>query len=179
MDTTRIAPFGVATDDIANDAITTGKLATGAVDSARILNGSIQAEDLAGNVVDSGTIQDGQVATADIAGNAITGAKVQNGTLGIADFAASDGASGTLTGSVAVSPTSWNVGCTPITATGVNGVQIGDRVILNADSALDPGLMLQPLVQGTANELNFRVCNITGAPLTTSGTPSVAYVVIR
>ena len=39
--------------------------------------------------------------------------------------------------------------------------------------------MLQALVQGTANELSFRVCNITGAPLTTTGTPPVAYVVIR
>jgi hypothetical protein len=169
----------VAADDIANDAVTTAKLATGAVDSARIANGAVHAEDIAGDAVRSATIQDGQVATADLAGGAVTGAKVENGSLGIADFAASDGASGTLIGSVPVSPTSWDPGCTAITATGISGVQIGDRVILNADAALDPRLILQPLVQTAPNVLTFRVCNIAQGPITTTGAPSVAYVVIR
>ena len=130
--------------------MTAGKLAAGAVDSARIADGSITAGDLQADSVRGAAIADGEVGTTELANGAVTGAKVQNGTLGVADFAASDGGGGALVGSVPVSVTTWAPGCTPITATGISGVQVGDRVILTPTRRSTPGLIVQPLLQPTA-----------------------------
>jgi hypothetical protein len=90
-----ISNTGVAT--IANDAITTGKIAAGAVGttdiadsaitSAKIANGTIVAGDIADGAITSAKILDGTIATADIADSAITSAKIANGTIVAADLA--------------------------------------------------------------------------------------------
>ncbi|MCS7190270.1 MAG: hypothetical protein NZ843_01565 [Fimbriimonadales bacterium] len=75
-----IALGGVATDMIANSAITTIKLADGSVTTAK----------LADNAVTSAKIADGAVGTADIANGAVTNPKIADGAVNTAKLA--DGA---------------------------------------------------------------------------------------
>jgi len=101
----------------------------------------------------------------------VTGAKVADGSLAAADV-------GVLVGAVSHDPASLAANtCAAQTAT-VTGMAAGDRVILNPDEALENGLILQPAVATTANQMRLRLCNSTdgavdGAPRTHS------YIVIR
>jgi len=61
---------------IANNAVTSAKIATGAVGSTQIADGGVANADLANDAVNSGKITDGSVSTNDVANSAITNAKL-------------------------------------------------------------------------------------------------------
>ncbi|HTE60214.1 MAG TPA: hypothetical protein VK631_07660, partial [Solirubrobacteraceae bacterium] len=121
--------------------------------------------------VSTRTIAPQAVTTDEVATNAITGAKVRNGTLTAADI-------GPLVGSVDLAPGPIAPGCTP-KPWPVAGVLAGDRVVVNADRDLDPNVFVQPAVQGDADLLVLRICNLSGAPITTIDAATFSFVVIR
>ena len=86
-------PDGLITSNkLANEAIITTKLASGAVSSAQILDGSIIAEDLRDGSITSIKIASGAVQTSKIADGAVTSAKMADGSI-----AASKLANGSIT----------------------------------------------------------------------------------
>ena len=80
-----IANTGALT--IANNAVTSAKIADGTIASADILDATIATADIANNAVTSAKIVDATIVTADIADNAVTSAKIVDGTIATADIA--------------------------------------------------------------------------------------------
>jgi len=72
----QIKDLGVATEELANDAVTGAKLADDAVNSEHITDGSVDLAHMSANSVDSDQYVDGSIDTAHVADNAITGAKL-------------------------------------------------------------------------------------------------------
>ena len=66
---------------LADDSVTSAKLANNAVTSAKIQDGSITGSDLANNAVTSAKIQDGSITGSDLANNTVTAAKIASGVL--------------------------------------------------------------------------------------------------
>jgi hypothetical protein len=71
------APYSLTAKSVADNAVTSSKVADGAIATA----------DLADNAVTSAKVQDGAVATADLADNAVTTAKISDGTVTAGDIA--------------------------------------------------------------------------------------------
>jgi len=76
-----LADNAVTTVKIADGAVTSVKLATGGVTTTQISDGTIATADLADNGVTGAKITDGSIATAKIADNAVTGAKIAGGAV--------------------------------------------------------------------------------------------------
>ena len=74
----RIADNGVTSAKIADDAVATADLANNSVTSAKILDGTIATSDLADNSVTSAKILDGTISASDLADNAVTNSKIIN-----------------------------------------------------------------------------------------------------
>jgi hypothetical protein len=85
----RIAAVGYAMmgANVPDGAITTAKLADGAVTGGKIAGSTIATANLAANSVNSGHIIDGQVATADLGDGAVTSLKLADGTVVTVDLA--------------------------------------------------------------------------------------------
>lgn len=85
----RIAAVGYAMmgANVPDGAITTAKLADGAVTGGKIAGSTIATANLAANSVNSGHIIDGQVATADLGDGAVTSLKLADGTVATVDLA--------------------------------------------------------------------------------------------
>lgn len=89
---------GVATAEIADLAVTEGKLAANSVATGKIKDGNVNAAKLAVDAVETAKIKDGAVSTAKIAGGAIdatkiavdavTGSEILNGSVGYTELAA-------------------------------------------------------------------------------------------
>jgi len=77
----------IATADIADSAVTSAKIADGTIASADILDATIATADIANNAVTSAKIVDATIVTADIADNAVTSAKIVDATIVTADIA--------------------------------------------------------------------------------------------
>ena len=60
---------------IANNAVTTAKIADNAINSAKIADGTIATADIANNAITSAKIADGTIATADLANSSVTRGK--------------------------------------------------------------------------------------------------------
>ena len=74
----QIKDLGVATAELAADAVTGAKLADDAVDSEHIANGAVDLAHMSANSVDSDQYVDGSIDTAHIANDAVTGDKLAN-----------------------------------------------------------------------------------------------------
>ena len=72
----QIKDLGVATAELANDAVTAAKIADDVINSEHIVADSIDAEHLAPNSVNSDAYIDGSIQTAHVADNAINGDKL-------------------------------------------------------------------------------------------------------
>tara|TARA_R100000664_G_C2718841_1_gene112992 strand:+ start:61 stop:876 length:816 start_codon:yes stop_codon:yes gene_type:complete len=72
----QIKDLGVATAELAADAVTGAKLADDAVNSEHITDGSVDLAHMSANSVDSDQYVDGSIDTAHIADNAVTGDKL-------------------------------------------------------------------------------------------------------
>lgn len=79
----------VATNGIADDAVTAAKIAAGAVGASEIADGSVGTGELADNAVTSAKIADNAVGTSEIADSAVTSAKIADGTIVDGDINAS------------------------------------------------------------------------------------------
>jgi hypothetical protein len=127
------------------------------VGSAQLAPNAVVFGKVAGNAIDANAIQS----------NAIDGSKVANGSLGSADVSP-QGPNGTLAGTFTDDPPSINAGACSIeqiTASAVQGLAIGDHVVLQLDPGLPDGLEVAPLRVTTANRLDIRVCNRGATPL--------------
>jgi len=88
---------GVATAEIADLAVTEGKLAANAVGTAKLKDGNVSAAKLAADAVETVKVKDGAITTGKIAGGAIdatkiavdavTGSEIQNGSVGSTELA--------------------------------------------------------------------------------------------
>jgi hypothetical protein len=76
----------VTTDQIANGAVTTPKLAVDSVDGRRILNESVTGADLKNSTVLKGDLAPNSVNGPRVTNESLTGAEVKNGTIGNADL---------------------------------------------------------------------------------------------
>jgi len=83
----KIADGTVASADILDATIATADIADNAVTSAKIVDATIVTADIADNAVTSAKIVDATIVTADIADNAVTSAKIVDGTIATADIA--------------------------------------------------------------------------------------------
>jgi hypothetical protein len=100
---TDIVDGEVKTADLANLAVTNGKLATSAVTSSKLVDGQVLTGDLAGGAVTSAKIADGGVGTLDVGTNALTGADIQESTLAGVKDGDSCGSFGALLGRICAS----------------------------------------------------------------------------
>lgn len=73
-----IADNAITSAKIADGAVALAKLAANAVDSSKIVDGSVALADLADNSVNSAKIVDGSVAAANLASDAVTEVKIAN-----------------------------------------------------------------------------------------------------
>ena len=88
--TTLSAHRTAATLDHPDGSVTSAKLASGAVTTAKIGDGQVTTSKLADNAVTTPKIADGAVTTVKLADGAVTAAKIADGTVGTAELA--DGA---------------------------------------------------------------------------------------
>jgi trimeric autotransporter adhesin len=89
-----IASNAVTSAKIADGAVVTADLANNAVTSVKIADGAVVTVDLADNAVTSAKIADGAVATADMADNAVTTAKIANAAVTAAKIGGTGATSG-------------------------------------------------------------------------------------
>ena len=167
-----IATDAVGAAEILADAVTASEIATDAVGSAEIATDAVTASEIAADAVGASEIATDAVGSAEIATDAVGAAEVTDGSLRAADI-------GVISGSVNINPA--NVGansCNTVTA-GVTGIQVGDKVILNAPSALSGNLIAMAVQQPTADTLTFRLCNVQGLGGVDAPSQSWSYIVTR
>ncbi|GAB6118866.1 beta strand repeat-containing protein [Dysgonomonas termitidis] len=152
----KIADGAVATVDLANNAVTTAKLADNSVTSVKIVDGAVANADLANNAVNSAKIQDGTVALADLAANSVNSSKIVDASIVNADIANTTITQGKLigTGSTAGQVlTSTGAGAAPTWQTpkssDITGqiVAAGSSAIISNTSALSG--TITAIVSGT------------------------------
>ena len=78
----------IGTDDIADAAITSAKVADSAIATAKLADGAVTGDKLSSGAITSAVIPSGAVTTDKIADNAVNAAKIQDGTIGTAELAA-------------------------------------------------------------------------------------------
>lgn len=123
----KIADGALSTVDIASSAINSGLIADGSVGTADIVAGAIDSSLLAANAVTSTIIVDGIIATTDIAAGAITSTLIQDGTISTADLLAGSIDGGLLANNA--------VSQAHIVNGAVTGLKILDGTIAAADIA--------------------------------------------
>ena len=127
-----MADGGIGTADIADLAVTTGKISDSAITSAKIADGTIVAGDIADGAITSAKILDGTIATADIADSAVTSAKIADATIVNAD----------ISGTAGIAYTKLSLGGTITSADLVDGTivasDIADGTITAAKMVADP-----------------------------------------
>lgn len=83
----KIATGAITSVKIADATIATADLADGSINSAKIADGTIVAADLATGSVNSTKIVDGSIEADDLASNSVTSVKIADGTIAAADLA--------------------------------------------------------------------------------------------
>jgi hypothetical protein len=78
----------IATDDLADGAVSAVKIADSAIGTAKLADGAVTGDKLSSGAITSAVIPDGAVVTAKIADNAVNAAKIQDGSIGSAELAA-------------------------------------------------------------------------------------------
>ena len=140
---------------IAFGAVTNGKLAAGSVTGSKIFDGAVTASKIATGAVGSAEIANGAVGTAQIASDSVTRGKIAGGY--------SNGAIAVTVGAHACND--YNIG--------VPGVQAGDIPIFatQAGATMPAGMIAVALNSPSAGTVKIRVCNTTGATLSSGDVP--------
>lgn len=142
----------LATADLADDSVTSGKIATAAVGtpeladdavtSGKIPDGAVGTSELASSAVTTAKILDATVGTADLANDSVTSAKIASGTIVSEDLATGAVASvDILDGSVAAADLASDaVTAAAIGAGAVGSSEVADGSLLAADLGTEPGV---------------------------------------
>ncbi len=140
---------------IAFGAVTNGKLAAGSVTGSKIFDGAVTASKIATGAVGSTEIANGAVGTSQIASDSVTRGKIAGGY--------SNGAIAVTVGAHACND--YNIG--------VPGVQAGDIPIFatQAGATMPAGMIAVALNSPSAGTVKIRVCNTTGATLSSGDVP--------
>src|SRR5580765_7821313 len=77
----------IATDDLADAAVTGIKIVDGAIETAKLADGAVTGAKLSSGAITADVIPNGAVTTDKIADNAVTAAKIQDGAVGTAELA--------------------------------------------------------------------------------------------
>jgi hypothetical protein len=157
-----LANDAVTTEKIANQSVTGVKLDPGAVSTTRLLNnavtsakidnGTITADDLADNSVAAGEIADDAVTTGDIARNGVTGQNLDASGATVLDFASIPD------GTCAAAPIA------------VSGADLGDDVVAVTPPATFPTTAIAAATVQSATQLSVTVCNFSGGAIEPDGT---------
>jgi hypothetical protein len=161
---TQLAAGAVGPSGIAAGAVGPTQLAAGAVERIHLAAGAVGRTQLAGDAVGraqigadavgSDQIAAGAVGGDELASDAVGSSKVVDGSLREADIAVD-------AGSIGLDPPAIASGRCALVTASKPGIAVGDRVVLNAPSALEDGLVAAPVVQPTADVLTARFCNST------------------
>jgi hypothetical protein len=140
---------------IAFGAVTNSKLAAGSVSNSKIVDSAVTASKIATGAVGSAEIANGAVGTAQIASDSVTRGKIAGGY--------SNGAIAVTVGAHACND--YNIG--------VPGVQAGDIPIFatQAGATMPAGMIAVALNSPSAGTVKIRVCNTTGATLSSGDVP--------
>lgn len=151
-----IATGGVDADEIATAAVRTLELADDAITSAKIVNGTVLSEDIGNGQVLAADIQTAAVGADEIATDAVRGAEIDTDSLWIGDLTRG-GPGGTYNTSVPAQS------CLEHQAS-ASGAAPGDWTLMSIEAAA-AGIVVFPLEVNTANQIRFRVCNVTAGAL--------------
>lgn len=160
------APYSLNARTVSDNAVTSAKLADGAV----------AAEKLADNAVTSAKIVDGAVGTADIAANAVAGAKIADGAVvrGIeipGGTTLTDNVKLVSSGSVSLS---YDGGTGELTIVGTGSTEVPDGTIttakladgaVNTGKLADAGVTTAKLADGAVNTAKLADAAVTNAAL--------------
>jgi len=141
------------------------------VATAELADGAVTAPKLAADAVTGAKLADNAVGHNELGDDAVTGTEIANGSLTAADV-------GVLGGTATLAPVEIAPGCTDLPFA-VAGLQVGDRVLLTADPDMDLAFAAQALTPDTAGQLEVRICNLSGAPVTPAAAYDFSYLVIR
>ena len=158
VDSSKILNGTIITEDLADNAVTSAKVALDTLTAADIAADAVTASEIAANAVGSSEIAADAEGSSEIATGAVGAAEVADGSLRAADI-------GVLNGTVAINPpniTSQSCSLAESAAGSVPGIQVGDQLILSAPSGLQSELAPSAVVQPTADRLTIRLCNVKG-----------------
>jgi uncharacterized protein YjbI with pentapeptide repeats len=136
----------VFTDDIVSNAVTSTKIADGAVGGADVRDGGITSVDIKDGSGGSGDVLDGSVSGVDVRDGSLAGTDILNGTIGITDMA-----HGSVDGAVVVNET---LSGADVTDGGLTGADIANESITGAD-----------VINGSVGGADVQDGNLTGADL--------------
>ncbi|BDQ03650.1 MAG: hypothetical protein KatS3mg036_0351 [Ignavibacterium sp.] len=142
------------TISIANDGITNSMLQNNSVTSTKIADGSVTVNDLSDSSVTSAKIVDGTVSTSDLANNSVTTDKVVDGTITATDIANTQ---------VVKSINSLKDNVNLVAGSNVTITPSGQNLTISASGGGG----------GTVTQVNTGA-GLTGGPITTTGTISIA-----
>ena len=140
------------TISIANDGITTAMLQNNSVTTDKISDGTIATTDLSDNSVTSAKIVDGTIVTSDLANNSVTSDKIIDGTIKATD-----------------------IGNTQIVKS-INSLKDSINLVAGSNVTITPSgnnLTISAAGGGTVTQVNTGA-GLTGGPITTTGTISIA-----
>ena len=151
-----------------------------AVDSAQLANGAVGSNQLAPNAVIFGKVAPNAIDPNAIQNDAVNGSKIMDGSLGSPDVAPK-GPNGTLAGTFTDDPFTINADACQvehINSPQVQGITVGDHVVLQLDPSLPDAFDVSPLRITTIGQLDIRICN-RGATSIDDTSRTYGFLVIR
>lgn len=142
------------TISIANDGITTAMLQNNSVTTDKISDGTIATTDLSDNSVTSAKIVDGTIVTSDLANNSVTSDKIIDGTIKATDIGNTQ---------IVKSINSLKDSINLVAGSNVTIIPSGNNLTISAAGGGG----------GTVTQVNTGA-GLTGGPITTTGTISIA-----
>ena len=155
----KLANEAVTTDKLANGSSTTPKLADAAVTEAKLANGSVTGAKLASGAVTTAALPDAAVTTPKLADAAVTEAKLANGSVTGAKLASGAVTTAALPDAAVTTPKLANAAVTQ-TKLGFTQVATGSRNLAPNGIAED---LVQAGFSNTKNTIFFPTITLSGA----------------
>ena len=166
-----IADNGVTTAKLANQSITTAKLAIGSVDSSILKDGSVLGGDIGDGEIGAGDIADGAVGTAAIADNSIQGIDIMDDAITATDLAV-DAVTNSELASNAVGSAELQINAvdgTKIMDGSVSTSELADLAITK-DKLVDKAIDSSKLADGAVDSLKLANAAVTFSKLASCAT---------